>query len=111
MKWHIIWVGWALLTLLLEALGLKKGKPLTRSVRTYIIRWAAGCAATGGLLVWLIFHFLFDAGSAPLHHSILAVATGIPLGLLGWVSLEANSQDSVLPEPPQDEETFPGSER
>jgi hypothetical protein len=81
--WHIAWTVWAGLGLVMEAVGLARGGPLTRTVRAYLLGGAAGSAAVGAFLTWLAWHWLVVAsGMGP--GDLIAVAVGAAVGLAGW---------------------------
>lgn len=83
MRWHLTWSIWAGLTLLLEALGLRTGGPLTRTARAYLLGGAAGSALVGAVLTWWLYHWAIDVEGLDLM-DLAAAALGAGIGVAGW---------------------------
>lgn len=82
-KWHATWAGWAALTLLLEAIGLRKGGPMTRTVRRFIVASAGGTVALVAFAGWLVAHFAWMESGFGVPDVVGIVAGGL-IGLAGW---------------------------
>jgi hypothetical protein len=83
MRWHAAWTVWVGLGILMEAVGLAKGGPLTRTARTYLLGGAAGSALLGAFLGWLPYHWLLVSEGLG-WGDLAAVAVGAVAGLAGW---------------------------
>lgn len=76
-RWHAKWAGWIVAGLLLEAIGLREGGPLTRSARTFVVGSAGGSFLVGGFLAWLFWHWLAVDSGLGLGDAVSVVAGGL----------------------------------
>jgi hypothetical protein len=77
------WPAWLTLGLILQALGLRQGKPLTEWIRSKVTAKASGSAFTGGLLLWALYHWVIDTAGIDLW-DVGFFALGALVGLIGW---------------------------
>jgi hypothetical protein len=77
------WTAWLAVGAVLQALGLKVERPLTRWVRAYIVATNVGSAFLGGALVWVIYHWLWDMEGIGLF-DVLWFILGAVFGLIAW---------------------------
>lgn len=82
-RWNAKWGAWVGVGILLEAIGLGRGIPLTTVARAYVLGSALGSALAGSFIAWLGYHWLLDDYGLDLW-DIVAVLTGAVVGVAGW---------------------------
>lgn len=87
MMWVVIWTALACLLVAMEFWAQSdrvKGNTLTSYMRHQFLRSVYGSTLVGGLLVWLVWHWLFVSGGTDWGDAI-AILVGMTAGLLGYV--------------------------
>jgi hypothetical protein len=77
------WPAWLTLGLILQLIGLARDRPLTGWMRAKVLVSAGGSALTGGLILWLAYHWLMDVSGLDWWDVIFFLG-GATVGLIGW---------------------------
>jgi hypothetical protein len=106
MNWTAFWGAWIALGVVGEGIALvlrargTLGPTLTEFARHFVLFSPAGAMLIGAFLIWMVWHWLFDANDLG-REDYFAVGAGVLIGLGGWFarkrSLEAQVDERSPP--------------